>query len=88
MHQNPGGFLSDQFESPGVDVALARALVGQAHENLSKAIERAVFIDRDTLANLVREGETALEGQSNDAEHDALHEIVTVLREAIGPDES
>jgi CRISPR/Cas system-associated endonuclease Cas1 len=43
---------SDAFDSPGVDVALARALVIQAHENLDRAVERAVFLDRETYEEL------------------------------------
>jgi CRISPR/Cas system-associated endonuclease Cas1 len=43
---------SDAFDSPGVDVALARALVAEAHRNLNRAIERAVFIDRETYEEL------------------------------------
>lgn len=45
-------FASDQFDSPGVDVALARRLIGEAGTNLDRAIERAVFLDHDTYRDL------------------------------------
>lgn len=83
----PTGFMSDQFDSPGVDVALARAMVGQAHASLAKAIERAVFIDREEVGRLHDVGRAALDGDSNDAEHDALYELTEALRDVLGLDE-
>ena len=37
------------------------------------------LIDSETLRNLIKTGRMALKGDSNDAEHDALYEIVTSL---------
>lgn len=39
----------------------------------------ADIIDSETLHDLIRMGRKALKGDSNDAEHDALYEIVTTL---------
>ena len=36
-------------------------------------------IDSDTLRDLIKTGKTALNGNSNDAEHDALYEIIVTL---------
>lgn len=36
-------------------------------------------IDSETLLELIKTGQKALKGDSNDAEHDALFEIVTTL---------
>ena len=38
-------------------------------------------INSNKLNDLVKVGQTALKGNSNDAEHDALYEIVIKLRE-------
>lgn len=38
-------------------------------------------INSNKLNDLVKIGQTALKGNSNDAEHDALYEIVTKLRD-------
>ena len=45
----------------------------------------AYIIDCETLRDLVKTGRKALRGDSNDAEHDALYEIVTHL-DMIRPD--
>ena len=37
------------------------------------------IIDSETLFDLIKAGRKALRGDSNDAEHDALYEIVTTL---------
>ena len=42
------------------------------------------FIDSVTLHDLIKTGQQALKGASNDAEHDALYEIVSAL-EALEP---
>lgn len=39
----------------------------------------AYIIDSETLRDLVKVGRKALRGDSNDAEHDALYEIVASL---------
>ena len=39
----------------------------------------AYIIDCETLRDLVKTGRKALRGDSNDAEHDALYEIVKSL---------
>ena len=36
-------------------------------------------IDSETLRDLIKTGRKALRGDSNDAEHDALYEIVEIL---------
>ena len=36
-------------------------------------------IDSDRLRDLIETGRKALKGDSNDAEHDALYEIITTL---------
>ena len=42
-------------------------------------------IDSQTLSELLKTGRRALNGDSNDAEHDALYEIVAVL-ETLDPE--
>lgn len=42
-------FDSEQFDSPGVDIALAAVKVQEAGEALERAKERAVVLDRDTI---------------------------------------
>jgi hypothetical protein len=37
------------------------------------------IIDSETLSGLIATGQRALNGDSNDAEHDALYEIVMIL---------
>ena len=37
------------------------------------------FIESETLRDLIKTGQKALRGDSNDAEHDALYEIVQTL---------
>ena len=37
------------------------------------------IIDSETLRDLIKTGQKALKGDSNDAEHDALYEIVITL---------
>jgi len=39
----------------------------------------AYIIDSETLDDLISTGRKALKGNSNDAEHDALYEIVETL---------
>ena len=42
------------------------------------------FIDSAKLRDLIKTGQKALKGDSNDAEHDALYEIIVTL-EALKP---
>ena len=50
-----------------------------AHAALSKLPTMSYTIDSEILRDLIKTGQKALKGDSNDAEHDALYEIVVTL---------
>ena len=77
-------FPADRFDSPGVDVALARALVGQAHANLDRAIETALIVDRSESGELLDHVRTALAvGDASDTVA-ALYECRDFLADMLG----
>lgn len=55
---------------------MLRALDGATFRNIPAM---PYTIDSDRLRDLIKTGRKALKGDSNDAEHDALYEIVVTL---------
>ena len=53
---------------------------------LRNLLTMAYTIDSETLRYLIKTGQKALAGDSNDAEHDALYEIVMTL-ETLQPED-
>lgn len=79
-------FAADQFDSPAVDVALAAALVGQAHTNLSRAMQSALIVERAEVGELLDHVRTALAvGDASDTVA-ALFECRDFLADLLGVD--
>jgi hypothetical protein len=79
-------FPTDRFDSAGVDVALAAALVEQAHTNLSRAMQSALIVERAELSELLDHVRTAFAvGDASDTIA-ALVECRDFLADTLGVD--
>lgn len=79
-------FPADRFDSPGIDVALARTLIGEARTNLDRAIEKALIVERSEVGELLDHVRTALAvGDSTDVAA-ALYECRDFLADTLGVD--
>lgn len=75
-------FDSGQFDSPGVDIALATVKVQEAGEALERAKERAVVLDRDTIERWHREVGAML--RAHDAHESVLDALASLENELEG----
>lgn len=71
--EREGGDEDRYALAPGQEVGLAMAFSQKATQALLRAAEAgALVMARDDIEGLVADGRRALDGDSNDAEHDAL----------------
>lgn len=75
-------FDSDAIDAPGVDVALAHVKVKEADAALTRATERAVVIDRETLEQWHRDVEAMF--RAHDANESVLDGLASLENEIEG----